>query len=257
MIALPLLVLLILSATQDIFNLVITIVSALALHEFYAMVLPADRRFERILATIAGATLTAVLCWQSPLMVLSYLCGCFIFFSIVYLFRFRDLTTVFAQLGVTFIGFLYLPLLLSYMAKLRALESGVEWVFLVLALVMIGDSAAYFVGSSIGKTKLYPAISPNKTIEGSIGGLVGSALIALFFTGLFLPELGYGSAIVVALIVGTFSQVGDLFESMLKRSYGVKDSGTMIPGHGGILDRLDSLLFAFPSAFCLIRIFGL
>lgn len=257
LVALPLLILLILYASQDIFNLVVTVVAALALHEFYLMVLPGDRGLERNLATICGAALTAVLCWQSPEFILSYLCGLFVFFSIVYLFRFRDLSTVTSQLGVTFLGFLYLPLLLSFMANLRALESGVEWVFLVLALVMIGDSAAYFVGSAIGKVKLYPAISPNKSVEGAVGGLVGSLLAVLMFAGLFLPELGYVSAFMVAVIVGVFSQVGDLFESMLKRSCGVKDSGTMIPGHGGLLDRLDSLLFAFPSAYYLIRVFGL
>ncbi len=221
------------------------------------MVLPADRGLERILATIGGTAFTAVLCWQSPELVISFLCGLFVFFSAVYLFRFRDLTTVIAQLGITLLGFFYLPLLLSVLAKLRALESGVEWVFFVLALVMIGDSAAYFVGSAIGKVKLYPAISPNKTVEGALGGLVGSLLAALMFSNLFLPELGYGPVILVALIVGVFSQVGDLFESMLKRSCGVKDSGTMIPGHGGLLDRLDSLLFAFPAAYCLINMLGL
>ena len=221
------------------------------------MALPADRGVERFLATTGGAALTAVLCWQSPAMVLSFLCGLFVFFSAVYLFRFRELSTVTAQLSVTFLGFLYLPLLLSFMAKLRVLESGIEWVFLVLALVMVGDSAAYFVGSAIGKVKLYPAISPNKSVEGAVGGLVGSLLAVLMFAGLFLPDLDYVSAILFALIVGVFSQVGDLFESMLKRSCGVKDSGTMIPGHGGLLDRLDSLLFAFPSAYYLIRVFGL
>ena len=122
---------------------------------------------------------------------------------------------------------------------------------------MIGDSAAYFVGSAIGKVKLYPAISPNKTVEGALGGLGGSLLAAVMFSSLFLPELSYSSIILVALIIGVFSQVGDLFESMLKRSCGVKDSGTMIPGHGGMLDRLDSLLFAFPSAYYLISLFGL
>ena len=257
MVALPLLILLIIYASQDIFNLVVTIVSALALHEFYKMVLPAERGLERILATVGGAGFTAVLCWQSPELALSFLCGLFVFFSAVYLFRFRELSTVIAHLGITLLGFFYLPLLLSVMAKLRALESGVEWVFFVLALVMIGDSAAYFVGSAIGKAKLYPAISPNKTVEGALGGLGGSLLAAVMFSSLFLPALSYGPIILVALIVGVFSQVGDLFESMLKRSCGVKDSGTMIPGHGGMLDRLDSLLFAFPSAYYLISLFGL
>lgn len=257
LIALPLLILTVLYASQDLFNLLVTVVAVLALHEFYTMVLPEGRRLERGLATIAGGGLTAVLCWFSTATALSVLCGIFVFFSTVYLFRFRDLSNVTSQLGLTLLGFFYLPLPLSFLAKLRTLEFGVEWVFLVLALVMVGDSAAYFIGSAIGKAKLYPAISPNKSVEGALGGLAGSLFAVLLFSGLFLPELGYGVAILVAIVVGVFSQVGDLFESMLKRSCGVKDSGTMIPGHGGMLDRLDSLLFAFPSAYCLINLFGL
>ncbi len=255
-VALPLLSLLIIYASQDLFSLVVTIVSALALHEFFSMTLPRERVAERISATVAGTVLAALLCWQLSEYALMFSAGLFICFAIVYLFRFRDISTVTAQLGVTLMGFMYLPLMLSFLAKLRLLESGTEWVFLVLALVMVGDSAAYFVGSSIGRTKLYPAISPNKSIEGAVGGLVGSLIAALIFSHLFLPEIGFFSVVLVVFLVGILSQIGDLFESMLKRSCGVKDSGKMIPGHGGLLDRLDSLLFAFPTAYFLALYLG-
>jgi phosphatidate cytidylyltransferase len=111
---------------------------------------------------------------------------------------------------------------------------------------MCGDSAAYYLGSLFGKRKLYPAVSPNKSIEGALGGLAGSLVGSLLFRQLFFPELGLLLCLGAALIVGAVGQTGDLFESLLKRSCGVKDSGTIIPGHGGVLDRLDSILFAAP-----------
>lgn len=256
LVALPLLVLVIIYSSPDFFNLIVTIVSALALHEFFKMCLPTERFFERNLATVAGALFTGFLCWQPFESALLIVTGLFMLFAMVYLFRFRDLSTVMAQLGITVIGFLYLPLMLSFLPKLRTLESGVEWVFLVLVLVMVGDSAAYFVGSSIGKTKLYPAISPNKSVEGAVGGLAGSLVAVSIYTLFFLPELGFFSVVLIVFLVGILSQIGDLFESMLKRSCNVKDSGQMIPGHGGLLDRLDSLLFAFPTAYCLTLFLG-
>jgi phosphatidate cytidylyltransferase len=254
--ALPLLILIIIYAPYNLFNLIVTIVSGLGLHEFFTMTLPKERFFERTLATISGSLLTAALCWQRHELALIVSVGLFMLFAIVYLFRFRDLSTVTAQLGVTLMGFLYLPLMLSFFARLRALESGVEWVFLVLLLVMVGDSAAYFVGSAIGKAKLYPAISPNKSIEGAIGGLAGSLVAVLIYSYYVFPELGFFAVVIFVAFVGVLSQIGDLFESLLKRSCGVKDSGRMIPGHGGLLDRLDSLLFAFPTAYCLALFIG-
>lgn len=256
LVALPLLILLILFAPQNLFNLFVTVVAGLGLFEFFAMTLPGERRMERGLAALVGALFAAFLCWEKSEYALLVLTGSFLLFAIIYLFRYRDLSTVIVQLGLTLMGFFYLPLLLSFFSKLRMLDSGVEWVFLILALVMVGDSAALFVGSAIGKTKLYPAISPNKTVEGALGGLAGSLVAVLLYSNLFLPSLSLVFAVVFALIVGVVSQVGDLFESMLKRSCGVKDSGRMIPGHGGLLDRLDSLLFAFPTAYCLVLFLG-
>jgi phosphatidate cytidylyltransferase len=146
-------------------------------------------------------------------------------------------------------GFLYVPFLLSHLVLTRALPHGVAWVFMLLFVVMCGDSAAFYVGTAIGKHRLYPAVSPKKSIEGAVGGLVGSVCGALLARFLLFPELAIGHAVAVALLLGVLGQVGDLFESMIKRSCGVKDSGTIIPGHGGVLDRLDSILFAAPALY--------
>jgi len=250
-IALPLLVLFVVYAGTLLFNLLIMAVAALALHEFYAMVLPAGRRNEGWLATLLGTLLAALLCWQAGEAVLLALVGAFLLLALVFLFRHQDISVVVGQLGCVMLGWLYVALPLSYVARLHALDDGRAWVFLVLTIVMIGDSAALFTGRACGTHKLYPSVSPNKTIEGSLGGLAGSLVGAVIFTSIFLPELTLLKVLGGTLLIGVVSQLGDLFESLLKRGCNVKDSGTIIPGHGGMLDRLDSLLFAFPVAYYL------
>jgi phosphatidate cytidylyltransferase len=123
---------------------------------------------------------------------------------------------------------------------------GLAWTLLVVLSIWIGDSASYLVGRAIGRTPLAPALSPRKTVEGSIAGLVGAAAAAGLADWAFGLELGAALAVVIGLALGTAGQCGDLAESLLKRQVGVKDSGRLIPGHGGMLDRVDALLFAFP-----------
>ncbi|MEJ5358799.1 MAG: phosphatidate cytidylyltransferase [Desulfobacterales bacterium] len=147
------------------------------------------------------------------------------------------------------LGVSYLALPLALFIALRAAPQGMVWVFLTCAVVFAGDSAAFYVGHLFGKRKLAPAISPGKTREGALGGLVASLLVGWGGTVIFLPEIpGAGGALLGGL-VGLAGQAGDLFESCWKRAAGVKDSGALLPGHGGILDRLDALLFAAPVAF--------
>jgi phosphatidate cytidylyltransferase len=144
---------------------------------------------------------------------------------------------------------MYVPLLLSHAVLLRDLPAGRDWIFLVLFVVMASDTLAYFIGRAFGRHRLYEAVSPKKTIEGSLGGLAGGVLGAMICKLWFFSELSILDVLLIGLGVGAFSQLGDLVESLLKRSFGVKDSGKLIPGHGGLLDRLDSLLFAFPVTY--------
>jgi len=132
---------------------------------------------------------------------------------------------------------------------IRRESDGMTWIFFLLAIIFAGDISAYYVGSYLGKHKLNPAVSPGKTIEGAVGGLIGNLLagaVGIFF---FLPTLPWTTGIVFFLAVGIAGQVGDLFESELKRSSSIKDSGGLLPGHGGFLDRIDALLFASPVAY--------
>jgi phosphatidate cytidylyltransferase len=142
-------------------------------------------------------------------------------------------------------GVLYVGWLLSILVALR-LKAGRDWVLLALFATFGSDTAAYFIGKAIGRHRLAPRISPGKTWEGAIAGVIGGVIISLLFTlstPLQLP-LGYGQAVLLGALISVFGQLGDLAESLLKRNTGVKDSGGLMPGHGGLLDRMDSVVFA-------------
>jgi len=225
-------------------------VSVLALQEYLRMALPSTRRLEQNLALVAGAVLTATLSLVSVPAGCALLVILFLVFGTLFLFRFQSLETVMPQLSLLLLGLVYVPLLLGHLPLLHAQEQGKAWIFFVMFLVMASDSCAYFSGMRFGRNKLYPAISPNKSVEGALGGLAGGVAAALLVRAWFFnPSLGWFDAVLLGVGLGAASQVGDLFESMLKRSFGVKDSGSLIPGHGGMLDRLDSLLFAYPLAY--------
>ena len=154
--------------------------------------------------------------------------------------------------GMTFasnstFGLLYLPLLLSTFVELRAFnEDGLLWVVLAMVLTWSADTGAYFAGRFFGKRKLFPRVSPKKTMEGVYGGVLLTILVAIGYTQTWLPDVSVVSAGAMGAVLAILSVVGDLVESMMKRAFGVKDSGKFMPGHGGIIDRLDSLLFTFP-----------
>lgn len=249
MVLLPLLILFIYFASVPLFILLVGVTTLLALYEFYAMALPSGRLLERTLAAVSGAALIPLIALDRPVFFLGALVFLVLFFAILFLLRFHDLTAVSRQLALLFFGFFYVSLLLGHLALLRSLPHGREWVFLILLLVMTSDTAAYFTGVSFGRRKLYPAISPNKSLEGALGGLAGSLAAVFLARAWFFPALDVVDCLLLGFGLGVLAQLGDLFESMLKRSFGVKDSGTLIPGHGGILDRLDSLLFAFAPAY--------
>ena len=168
--------------------------------------------------------------------------------SLVWLLARQQKEGAFAGWAWTVAGILYVGWLLSYLVSLRGLEGGRNWIFLALFVTFASDTAAFFTGRALGRHPLAPQISPGKTREGAIGGVLGAILVSLFFvlpTPLSLsPYLNWGQAILLGILVSVFGQLGDLVESLFKRNMGAKDSGKLLPGHGGVLDRMDSIVFA-------------
>jgi len=164
--------------------------------------------------------------------------------SLIWLLLHPQKEGAFAGWAWTIAGILYVGWLLSYFVALRGLDGGRDWVFFALFTTFGSDTAAFFTGRAWGRHYLAPNISPGKTWEGAIAGVFVAIIVSLVLVTLFSLPLGYGQAILLGLLVSIFGQLGDLVESLLKRNMGVKDSGKLIPGHGGVLDRIDSVVFA-------------
>lgn len=164
------------------------------------------------------------------------------------------------QVMATLFGVIYVSMMLSYVYQIRMLDNGVWLVWLVFVGSWISDTAAYCVGVLIGKHKLAPVVSPKKSIEGSIGGIIGSALVGVIYALIIQSKLKMDFNPIVAFgIIGAassvISQIGDLAASAIKRKHDIKDYGTLIPGHGGVLDRFDSVIFTAPIVYYLAVFF--
>ncbi|HEY4744104.1 MAG TPA: phosphatidate cytidylyltransferase [Desulfuromonadaceae bacterium] len=220
----------------------------IAMIEFYRMALP-DRGMESWLAAFCAAALIFVPFAGQERLALAAIALLFLAFSLLFLFRIRAIGDAAREVAYAMLAFLYIPVLLMHLVMLRQTPYGVQWLFVIMLIVMTNDSAAYYTGSAFGKHRLYPLVSPKKSIEGSLGGVVGSIAGTLLARFTFFPQLTLTDALVTAVVIGILGQTGDLFESLLKRSFGVKDSGTIFPGHGGVLDRLDSIIFAAPAMY--------
>jgi phosphatidate cytidylyltransferase len=237
----------------------IILANGLALYEYGNMAFKNDKtaQLEKLLMVFTGviysllmikyfATSPAIALLITPWIILTILV------TLVFISG-ENIKIVSERIGKIFIGIFYVSLLFSFLALIKIFPHGGRWVIFTLTIVWFGDTGAYFVGKSLGKHKLAPVISPNKTWEGSVGGILAS-LLAGYLATLYITDLSIKIAFPIAIIAGAMGQIGDLAESMLKRSYGVKDSGSIIPGHGGILDRVDALLFAAPVVFALLLI---
>jgi phosphatidate cytidylyltransferase len=146
-------------------------------------------------------------------------------------------------------GVLYIGWLLSHFVALRGVAEGRDWVLLALLATFATDSSAYFVGQLWGTHRLAPQISPAKTVEGAIGGIAGSIAACFILAYILHITITPWQTSILGVIIGVFAQLGDLAESLLKRNMGAKDSGSIIPGHGGILDRADSLMFSGAAVY--------
>lgn len=217
----------------------------LALFEFYRLVKNSTMQIQPLtvfgiiwgMVLIASPNLTGVV---PPVTVIT---GGIVFSLVWMLFR-KQKESAFASWAWTVAGVMYVGLLLSYLVALRLLPDGAGWVFLALFTTFASDSAAFFTGGLCGRHKLAPNISPQKTWEGAIGGLAGGMLLAPLVALIFHLPISWIEAVILGLLVSSFGQMGDMVESLFKRNMKAKDSGNSVPGHGGCLDRMDSVVFA-------------
>lgn len=224
---------------------IIFVAALISLHEFFTIA--SKDRGERMLGIVlGGAVAWAAYYWPGGIALI--LTAALLVSAIFFLARFGELATVTQRMGTLFFGVVYAGLMITYVALAKR-DLGSAWVYLIFMIAWFGDTAAYFAGRFMGKRKLYPAISPGKTWAGAVGGLAGSFLAAVIANSWLLPELGWVSGALLTIIGGALGQCGDLVESMLKRSAGVKDSGKLLPGHGGLLDRIDAVLFIAPWVY--------
>ncbi len=157
------------------------------------------------------------------------------------------------RIALLYFALLYLPYFLSFALLLGEAPQGRSWILFLLVVIVTGDTGAYYTGRQIGRHKLCPAVSPKKTVEGAVGGLFSSVVGGSIIGLIFLRNVPLASLFFFSLAVAATGQVGDLIESMIKRNSGKKDSSGLLPGHGGLLDRLDSLIFAFPVLWTLLQ----
>ncbi|MEJ5330499.1 MAG: phosphatidate cytidylyltransferase [Desulfobaccales bacterium] len=252
-VALPLLLLILLKGGPWLFLLLAALVCSVGLWELGALLLPASGRMLRLETVALGFLLLAGFALApgramaaAPLLPLMFLAGCLFLLLAGHLITYGRSPAALAEMGATALALLYLPFLLGHLVWLRLLPQGEWWLLWLLLVIFAGDTGAFYTGRTLGKHKFAPKVSPGKTWEGTLGGLLASLAAGLVLGGRFLPQVAWGQLLILSLILGVVGVLGDLFESMLKRLAQVKDASGLLPGHGGILDRLDSLVFAGP-----------
>ncbi|HWW62863.1 MAG TPA: phosphatidate cytidylyltransferase [Thermoanaerobaculia bacterium] len=233
-----------------VFDVTMALVGALALYEFL------------ILGRRKGYELPIILCMLIMLFIMaafvlepvSVEMGMFATLLVIpgsYVFSKRPIEDSLPSSAIAVLATMYVGMLGGSLIRLRNdFPEGPKLVFFLLLVVWLGDSGAYYVGKNLGKHKLSPRISPKKTVEGLIGGITMSVIAAVVIHFTFLPTFPLVHAIIAGIVLSVAGVIGDLAESMWKRSADVKDSGTLIPGHGGFLDRFDSIFFTAPILYC-------
>jgi phosphatidate cytidylyltransferase len=251
--------------------LIVFAASVIAMRELFAMLLPPE---DRRAALALGIVAVAAFYWLDPLALAFYgalprvlagavaagatipLLVAVIAPGLYFLFRFRDIPSVAGRYAATVTGIVYAGFLLTYLAKLKLIdprEAG-DTVLIVLIVAWAADTGGYFAGRYLGDAKLYEAVSPKKTWAGAWGGITGSVVGVAALKLISAHDLSWLDVALIAIPGGILGQLGDLTESLIKRSVGVKDSGALLPGHGGLLDRIDAVLFIAPYVYAYLAI---
>jgi len=254
LVGIPLLVVLIAWGPPWLFTMVFFILTMGALDEYFAMTFPQAWR-QRLAGNAFGVALTLAVILSSQSAAVEYFGAALVLMFCASLFFRAKLTAQANPFLKILFGGLYIGYLIPFVVLLLRRPDGRAWMGWLLFVIMAGDSTAYFIGRCFGKRKLAPALSPGKTVAGAWGYLLGSLSVGLAGAALVLKEFSWLEIMLLSLALAVLGQVGDLFESWIKRLSAVKDSGSLLPGHGGLLDRLDSLIFPAVFTTSYLRIF--
>lgn len=252
LIIIPPFVLLIALGPSILFTLMVLMTILIGLIEFNTLALPQSGRLQRLAGIALGLILPMLFVYGEARHFAPFLVLMIFLLCVLHLATVERLSSVISDLGTTLLGIFYVGFLLSHIILIRNQTDGRAWVLFLIITVWAGDIVALFSGTLYGRHKLYPKISPNKTYEGLLGAILGSVVIGWLYASLFLPCFHKGACVLVTIAIGILGQFGDFTESMIKRSAQVKDSGSLFPGHGGVLDRIDSFLFSTPFLFYLL-----
>lgn len=204
---------------------------------------------EKIESIIFAVLIVAVVYAGNPQLITALIAFMVMTVFIVFLWRVNESNFDVSSVAKVVFGMVYIPLLTSHFILLRKLDSGIYWIILVLLIAIIGDTVALYVGKTFGKRKLLPLVSPGKTVEGTIGLIVGATVAACLFGHFLMPAIPFFHFLILGFAGGIIGQLGDLCESAIKRNYGRKDASSLLPGHGGLMDRMDSLMFVAPFVY--------
>ncbi len=235
------------------FFILLLAITLLAMREFHAMYkVPLKLS---IAALVTGALLFFVMC-AYPYYIIDAIFISLLLLLLIRLFLSASPSGAMSELGPVALGYLYILVFMVFQWLLRNDVNGIYNIFLLYASVWLADSFAYYIGSYLGSRKLCPTLSPNKTYEGALGSLIGGAAGALVVTSFYgFQDTSILRIVIIGAVIGLVTIFGDLVESMFKRDAGVKDSGSIFPGHGGLLDKLDGVLVAGPVLYFMLRFF--
>ncbi len=248
LVAVPIVIAIVLGPEQ-LLAFFIAFVAAGALHEYNSMVFSKGLYWEKSECLVMGTLMPLAAYWGGINLLFAVVAFSIIIIFLLFLYRVNEASIDISELVKVIFGLIYIPMMISYIVILRNHKNGLLWVFFLIVLAFSSDIAAFYVGKTQGKRKLIPNVSAGKTVEGALGSVAGSLAGGIIFKLLFFHELPFIHAAILGLMSGILGQLGDLSESVIKRTYMVKDSGELLPGHGGILDRLDSFIFIIPFVY--------
>ncbi len=231
---------------------------SLALFEFFTLLRHAKIPCFRLSGVVMGAVLPVVVTFEHGATfsgdVLFIVLGCLFLFILQ--FSRKDNTDALIGISLTLFGIMYVSWFLTFVLKIRFMDDGAIWAAYLLTVTKSADVGAYTVGSTLGKHLLIPHVSPKKSVEGLFGGILFSLIASLLFKNYLPLNWSYGHLAILGVLIGTVGQIGDLSESLMKRFARAKDSGNILPGMGGFLDAIDSILFTAPIFYFHLKVFA-